>query len=111
MKIDDRISGLVEVLLILTLYVALGTLAQADGQVGDAQVGGRAGQAGVLAGSGAGLAGLVARPAGAVLAGEAARRTAAHARTARQNRHNTVNTPLSHKVDQFREKTNRRLLF
>lgn len=75
--------------LTLTLYVALGTLAQADGQVGDAQVGGRAGQAGVLAGPRAGLAGLVARPTGAVLAGEAARRTAAHARAATEQ---TVNT-------------------
>lgn len=64
---------------LLTLVVSVRADLQANGQIDDVQVGGRAGEARVLPGPGAGHARLVAGPADAALVREAPRRAAADA--------------------------------
>lgn len=68
----------------LTLVISVGTDLEADGQVGDVQMGGGACQATVLAGAGTRLTGLVAGPTDAALVREAARRTTAYASAAKR---------------------------
>lgn len=70
--------------MIITFKVSVGTLLQANGQVGDSQVGRGARQTTVLSGSGASLARLVARPANAAFIRETSGWTAADASAEKQ---------------------------